>query len=74
MRIAVLSDIHGNIPAFEAAIEHAKKQRVDQIVIAGDLVIGAPDFQFTGFLRTYNQWSKEAPLSLDEAYDRFLNM
>lgn len=43
MRLAVFSDIHGNLPAFEAAIEHAKKQRVDQIIIAGDLVIGAPD-------------------------------
>lgn len=43
MRLAVLADIHGNLPAFEAALEHVQKQGVDQIVIAGDLVIGSPD-------------------------------
>lgn len=43
MRLAVLADIHGNLPAFEAALEHARAQGVDQIVIAGDIVIGSPD-------------------------------
>jgi predicted phosphodiesterase len=43
MRIAVLADIHGNLPAFEAALDHATRQRIDQIVIAGDIVVGAPD-------------------------------
>lgn len=43
MRIAVLADIHGNLPAFEATLEDVKRQGVDQIVIAGDIVVGAPD-------------------------------
>jgi predicted phosphodiesterase len=43
MRIAILSDIHGNLQAFEAALAHARAQRPDQIVIAGDVVIGSPD-------------------------------
>jgi predicted phosphodiesterase len=43
MRIAILSDIHGNLPAFEATLEHAQRQRVDQLIIAGDIVIGSPD-------------------------------
>ncbi len=43
MRIAALSDIHGNLPAFEAALDHVKKQNVDQIIIVGDIVLGAPD-------------------------------
>lgn len=43
MRIAVLSDIHGNLPAFEAALAHVRQQRVDRVVIAGDLINGAPD-------------------------------
>jgi predicted phosphodiesterase len=43
LRIAVLADIHGNLPAFEAALDHVATQRVDQIVIAGDVVVGSPD-------------------------------
>lgn len=42
MRIAVLADIHGNIDALEAVLEDIQKQQVDQIVIAGDVVIGLP--------------------------------
>jgi predicted phosphodiesterase len=43
LRIAILADIHGNLPAFEAALEHVATQHVDQLVIAGDVVIGSPD-------------------------------
>jgi predicted phosphodiesterase len=43
MRIAVLADIHGNLLAFEAALAHAQARAVDQIIIAGDVVVGAPD-------------------------------
>ncbi len=42
MRLAILADIHGNLPAFEAALEHAR-QHADRIVLAGDVVSGAPD-------------------------------
>lgn len=42
MRIAVLADIHGNIHAFEAVLEHLQQQSVDQIVIAGDIINGLP--------------------------------
>lgn len=43
LRIAALSDIHGNFPAFEAALEHVAQQNVDRIVIVGDIAVGAPD-------------------------------
>ncbi len=43
MRIAVLNDIHGNLPAFEAALAHVRGLAPDLMVIAGDLIIGAPD-------------------------------
>lgn len=43
MRLAFFSDIHGNLPAFEAALEHVARQRVDQLVIGGDIVVGSPD-------------------------------
>jgi predicted phosphodiesterase len=38
MRLAVLADVHGNVQALEAVLEHAQKQNVDQIIIAGDLI------------------------------------
>jgi predicted phosphodiesterase len=43
MRLAVLADIHGNLQAFEAVLDHAQKQEVDQLVLAGDLVNLLPD-------------------------------
>jgi len=43
MRIAVLADIHGNLPAFEAALAGARRAAPDLLVIAGDVVNGAPD-------------------------------
>lgn len=43
MRLAILADIHGNLPAFEAALNHIAHQSVDQIILAGDMIIGSPD-------------------------------
>jgi hypothetical protein len=43
MRIAILADIHGNLPAFEAALDHVARQHVDRLIIAGDVVVGSPD-------------------------------
>jgi predicted phosphodiesterase len=42
MRIAVIADIHGNVEALETVIEHIEKQKVDQIIVVGDIVIGLP--------------------------------
>jgi len=44
-RIAILADIHGNLPAFEAALKHVAQQKVDQLILAGDIVNGCPDSQ-----------------------------
>jgi predicted phosphodiesterase len=43
MKIAVMSDIHGFAPAFEAVLADVDRHDVDEIVIAGDLVEGGPD-------------------------------
>lgn len=43
MRLAVLADIHGNLPAFEAVLEHLDRQKVDGLIIAGDTVNCGPD-------------------------------
>ena len=41
MKIAVLSDIHGNIAALDAVLAHAAYQSVDQVVNLGDICSGA---------------------------------
>jgi predicted phosphodiesterase len=38
MRIAVISDIHSNLEALEAVLEHASRQRVERYVCLGDVV------------------------------------
>jgi diadenosine tetraphosphatase ApaH/serine/threonine PP2A family protein phosphatase len=38
VRIAILSDVHGNLPAFETVIDDIRKEGVDAIWCLGDLV------------------------------------
>jgi predicted phosphodiesterase len=38
MRLGVISDTHGNLPALEAVLAHARKQGVDGLVNLGDCV------------------------------------
>jgi predicted phosphodiesterase len=40
MRVAALCDIHGNLPALEAVLEDVRRERVDQIVVGGDVLPG----------------------------------
>ena len=40
MRIAVLNDIHGNLPALDAVLADVRQAGVDQIVIGGDVLPG----------------------------------
>ena len=40
MRIAVLCDIHGNLPALEAVLAEVEGEAVDHVVIGGDVVPG----------------------------------
>jgi predicted phosphodiesterase len=39
MRVAILADIHGNLPACEAVLEDIARQSPDYIVAAGDLAL-----------------------------------
>lgn len=41
-RLAVLSDIHGNLPALEAVMKDIQTFKVDQVVVAGDVVNWGP--------------------------------
>lgn len=40
MRVAALSDIHGNLPALEAVLVDIEQEGVDGVVIAGDSISG----------------------------------
>jgi predicted phosphodiesterase len=40
MRIAVLCDIHGNLPALQAALADVEKAGVDLVVVGGDVAAG----------------------------------
>lgn len=41
-RLAVLADIHGNLPALEAVIEDMAQFAVDHVVVAGDSINVGP--------------------------------
>ncbi len=42
MRLAVVSDIHGNLPALEAVIADLAETEPDLVVLGGDLALGGP--------------------------------
>ncbi|MFZ1221316.1 MAG: metallophosphoesterase family protein [Chthoniobacterales bacterium] len=39
-RVAAIYDIHGNLPALEAVLEEIRHERVDEIVVGGDVLPG----------------------------------
>jgi putative phosphoesterase len=42
MRLAVIADIHANLPALSSVLDDIHTQGVDGIILAGDLVTGGP--------------------------------
>ena len=42
MKIAVLADIHGNMPALERVTTHIEAWGADQVIVAGDVVNRGP--------------------------------
>jgi predicted phosphodiesterase len=43
MRLAILSDIHGNLEAFQAVLADIERQKTDRIVCLGDMIGYGPD-------------------------------
>jgi putative phosphoesterase len=43
VKLAVFSDIHGNLPFFEAFLRDAEREKVDRLVFLGDAVSYYPD-------------------------------
>ena len=42
MKVAVLADIHGNLPALQTVVPHIEKWRPDAVIVAGDIVNRGP--------------------------------
>ncbi len=42
-RIAILADIHGNVPALDAVLDDLSGQAVDEVLVGGDLVGRGPE-------------------------------
>jgi len=42
-RIAVIADIHGNLPALEAVLDDISRAKIEEILVAGDLVGRGPE-------------------------------
>lgn len=42
MRFAIISDIHGNLPALDAVLEDAKNNNIDSFIFVGDYCLSNP--------------------------------
>jgi predicted phosphodiesterase len=57
MRLAVLADVHDNLPALEAVVEDARRQHVDGIIAAGDYLVRGPfPLETMRLLRSLDAW------------------
>lgn len=57
MRLAVVSDIHGNLPALEAVLAEVRGEHVDRVVNLGDIVSGPLWPRETAALLRAMSWS-----------------
>ena len=60
MKIAILSDIHGNLTAFQTVIAHIEQWQPDHVIINGDIVNRGPDsrrcWELAADQREQNGW------------------
>ena len=56
MRIAVLADIHGNMPALEAVLAEIEPVHPDGIIVAGDMVAGPKSSEVIHRLQDLGAW------------------
>jgi putative phosphoesterase len=67
MRIALLSDVHGNAQALEAVIADIDHSRADQVWFLGDAATLGPEPQ-----RSVAMLEQLAPLAIEGNHDRYL--
>ncbi len=60
-RLAILSDVHGNLPALEAVLADARRQGVDtapgSLIVAGDSTGGSHSRQVVDWLQALGAWA-----------------
>jgi predicted phosphodiesterase len=56
MRLAILADVHGNLPALEAVLVDVEQQEADGILVAGDTVDGPYALEPLQALRARGSW------------------
>ena len=67
MRIAALYDIHGNLPALEAALHAARKAGVEKVILGGDIVAGPLPAETMEILMALGDWASVLQGSSDRA-------
>jgi putative phosphoesterase len=56
MRLAVMSDVHGNLPALEAVLQDLQQYEPDGVIVAGDFVGGPHPVETIHLLRSLDSW------------------
>src|SRR5260370_2154808 len=73
MRIAVLCDIHGNVPALQAVLTEVGKAGVDLVVFGGDVAAGPMPVETIEVLAGYSRPARfvrgNADRQMVEAFD-----
>jgi putative phosphoesterase len=56
VRLAVMSDVHGNLPALEAVLEDLQQYELDGVIVAGDFIGGPHPVETIHLLRALGSW------------------
>ena len=56
MKLAVFADIHGSLPALEAALKETEREGVDGYIVAGDMLAGPNPAEVMDRLRALKCW------------------
>ena len=51
MRVGLISDIHGNLPALEAVLADLERQQLDRVICLGDICFGPQVHECLGRVR-----------------------
>lgn len=74
MKIAIISDIHGNLEALKATLKDIEKRKVDKIICLGDIIVkGVHPKECISLIRTNcEQYYKETVMFIFQQNIRIL--